>query len=326
MDNNSIDSSEEILQLKSEIDTLESGLQNGTLRSLFMETKKNCMVFLAERYERLYELGVPEMPQTNQIANYLVKKFDSIGMKISTSNLYDALPPKYKSHKQNPIMFNSVQRNENSSLFETLDYARQNKPYLDIIEKIKQTWNVIESKLKTSEFLEKKDESGNYVLERKQLNEEFRLLENFIGLVNEIWDDRVTMPTATQHVALRIFLEEPSKHAAGIYGGWIKPYGAEKRKESINNIKITMSFKQYRKFLTGHVKKLLDMYVPKSIDEAIEKGYYGVLCKNLQCKSLRVFWEEKIMKCVCYACGEEFKARTVRLPKERESINKDSFT
>lgn len=324
MDNNSVDSSEEILQLKSEIDTLESGLQNGTLRSLFMETKKNSIVFLAERYERLHELGVDGTPDTNQIANYLVKKFESLDIKIHFSTIYDNLPAKYKTHKPNPE--DSENPNENSSLFETRDYAQENKPYLDIIEKIKQTWNVIESKLKTSEFLEKKDESGNYVLERKQLNEEFRLLENFIGLVNETWDDRVTMPTATQHVALRIFLEEPSKHAAGMYGGWIKPYGAEKRKESINNIKITMSFKQYRKFLTGHVKKLLDMYVPKSIDEAMEKGYYGVLCKNLQCKSLRVFWEEKIMKCVCYACGEEFKARTVRLPKERESINKDSFT
>lgn len=321
-----LESENEIKEIKKEIDAIENGISSGLVTKLFSETKKSTLLYLAEKYERLYELKASEIP-TNQIANYLVKKFDNMNIKISTSNLYEALPSKYKTHKPNPVIDDSVERNENSSF---INYEEENELFLELIEEIENTWKNIKTKLKTSQFLKKKDDEGNYLLDQKQIHEDIKLIRASNQFVNEMFDDRVTMAISTQYMAVRIFGEEASKYAASVYVSRLKELGNAKIKEARDNLTRLMSFKQFRKLLTGHVKNLIPLYIPKNKGEAILKGYYGVQCKNMQCKSWRVFFEDVledgVMKklCKCYECNAKpFKPITEVLPKETPQITID---
>jgi len=315
----------EIIKIKQEIYSLENSLNNSGVLSVFTETKKSAIVILAEKYERLYDLGASDIP-TNQIANYLVKKFEKLKIQIHFSTIYDNLPSKYKTHQPNPSYeVDSEIPNENSSLL--VNYEEENAPLIQVIEEFEDTLKKIKSKLKTIPFLKKKDSSGNYYLDQQEIKADIKDLRFANKAVNQIFDDRVTMPVHLQHLALRIFLEESSKYAANVYVSKIKEFGSFKKKENIENLKNLMSFKQFRKLLTGKVKELQDLYIPKNKDEAQEKGCYGMQCKNMQCKSWRVYYEPKYpngkLICRCYQCGNMFKPITEMLPKEYPSITID---
>ncbi|QMU54900.1 MAG: hypothetical protein GKS07_08430 [Nitrosopumilus sp.] len=220
---------DEIKDIQSEINSIENGLTDQNLVKLFSETKKSCVLYLAERYERLNELGASPV-LTNQIANFLVKKFETLKVKIHHSTVYDNLPQKYKTHTPNPVVNEplvSDNPNENSSLHNQPNCEEENQKYIAFLETHMETIKMILSKLKTNQFVKKKGDDGNYLLDQKMIKEDLSLLHFADKYTREAFDDRKTMPTATQHLALSTYVDFAAKHSADLYVTRLKEYGGK---------------------------------------------------------------------------------------------------
>ena len=194
----------------------------------------------------------------------------------------------------NEEYIDSENPNENSSL--NINYEQENESMIEFMEDHIDTTKAIISKLKTTPFVSK--------LDKKQLQEDLKCMYFADKSVMDCFDDRKSLPVAAQHIALRVYAEEPAKYAANVYVQKIKKFGGFKQKEAMDNL---MSFKQFRKLLTGKVKELRDRYIPKSKDEAMERGYYGMRCSDMQCKSWRVFYEPTVKTITVNEGGKKVK-------------------
>ena len=296
-----------------EIEAIERGLvKSKTLMSWMGVTKREGYNDIAELYEQKFqrhtELGI----QTNQIANYMVKRFTELGIKFSSTTLYEGLAQRYKLHTDNLDEDENDSRDGNET--SSLNTEEENKTYIDIVDSQIELLKSFKMKLLHSHFLSK--------FEERELDESFCNMKATISITNDLLDDRQSVPLQLQHLLIQANIAQMNNFTGGLYVSKVKEWGANRYKEAkekfkklanigkdITKKKETMTAKQLNKIIERRVRKVLDVLNPKNRDEAISIGMYGIKCPNTECGSYRV--ERTIdnktfkMKNHCYACDND---------------------
>ena len=302
-------------EVDAEIDAIEKGLvKSKTLFNWMATTKREGFKDIGELYEKKFENHPEFNIQTDQIANYMVKRFTYLGIKFSSTTLYEGLPTRYKSHKPNENEDDdSRDGNENGSI----NTEEENKSYIEIIDSQIELLKSFNTKLLHSHFLSKFEAK-----ELLQIKESFCNMKAIISITNDLLDDRQSVPLQLQHLLIQANIAQMDNFTGGLYVSKVKEWGANRYKEAkekfkklaeigkdITNKKETMTAKQLNKIVERKVRKVLDVLNPKNRDEAISIGFYGVKCPNTECGSYRV--ERTIdnktfkMKNHCYNCDQD---------------------
>lgn len=313
-----------IQEYRAKIEQLEKGFSDEG--SLFYEVatmqKQNLVVKMAEYHENLWKLGASDVPP-QEIANFLVKRFATLKLKIHPSTVYDNLPPRFKSHTPNPksdeLETNSENPNDNSSL--NIKPEEENADWIECINNQIDFLRSFRTKLSTSSFTSKLSE-----IAKKELQETLGHINASVRIANKIFDDRQSVPVEFQHFLAASFMHQTNNFAAGLYISQVKDYGANRSKEARQKLKKladlgekfekeedTMTSKQAMKIILGYVKKVAPIFEPKNRNEALATGvYYGTQCPNSECNSWRVFLDSEGANtfCRCYACDTTFEAKT----------------
>ncbi len=305
-----------IEEIEIEINYIEKGLTLSPILFRWMSSsKQEGFQDIAELYEKKFilkpELGI----KTNQVANYMVKRFTELGIKFSKTTLYDGLSSKYKLHEENPDKDDSGIRNGNSSL----NTEEENKNYLEIIEEQITLYKLIKTKLLHSHFMTKLNK-----VEQKQVNESFLHMRTIIKITKALFDDRQSVPLHLQHLLISANIQQTNNFSMGIYVSKVKDFGANRFKKARQKMKRlaeaglkytkkddTLTSKQGMKILLRKFKRILQINEPQDRNDAISIGNYGLQCP--ECNSWRV--ERTInnqtfkMEDHCHACGYDFHAK-----------------
>jgi len=294
---------------ESAINEIETGLQdsNHIIHKMFAQ-KRDVVRYLADCYEVLVYNKRLEL-HTNQIANYLMKKIQSIDADISKVWVYDSLPAKYKTHRFNTE--NELSEfTDNSSL--NTNYEQENKAEILFVEQEVALLKLRLSKLRTSHYTSK--------LEPESYRENYIIRQSSQKLLIDALDDRKTIPLNTIHLLLLCYDNSNLKYAAGEYISLLKKFGAQKKDEGITDLSKIFSPKQFGKVLRGHTRELHQSLEINTQEDAYANGFYGrKSCDN--CASWRLIMETQYKNgkfeaptLYCFGCGKMEKAPNVKLP------------
>ena len=180
------------------------------------------------------------------------------------------------------------------TLDETSDYVNENKPYLDHLQNKIDFLREVQQKLKNKPFMS--------LIDKQQYEEYAFLADNAEKLARQAWDNRQTIPVATQFYLAEIVAISTIKHGASEYVSKVKELFA-------------LSSKQVTKTLRGVVHEVHYLYEPTNKMEALLDGFYGRPCQK--CKSWRVIWDNGISRCC--RCQDERRVVAEKLPLARIS-------
>ncbi|MGC1709901.1 MAG: hypothetical protein WA799_08905, partial [Nitrosotalea sp.] len=307
-----------VQECQKEIDETESILSNANGIGVQTIMKKQTLVVaLAERYEKLYDLGASMIP-TNEIANFLLKRFQEMKVEIHKSTIYDNLPARFKTHTPNPMLEEKDTQSEDPTKNSSLNIVpeKENEHWIRVLTNEIDFLRSFRNKLSNSHFV-----SLLPTEIRKQSTETLNNIETIIRIANAIFDDRQSVPIELQHLLAAAFVTQTNNDAAGIYITHVKDFGANRSKDAREKLsklantleKIekvdTLTSKQAVKILLGHVTKVAEIYDPKTRNEALLCGYHGTQCTNVECRSWRTFldFDASELGCRCYACDETFE-------------------
>lgn len=261
------------------------------------------------------------------ISNQLRRKLISMKQDSKIVWMYGCLAPKYKQRDFNPADLYGEQTKTSSP---NINYEVENKQYIDRITDHIAACTKIREKLKSVEFLSKKDKKGVLLLEPGRVQSDLKIMDAADNLMVDMWDNRTEVSVNTQHMLVSMVLRFNSGYAAGAYLGFIKDFGAAAMGKSVSALGSLLSPKQVGKIMRGLCKNLHVRYDPKSKDEAMETGFYGDRCEN--CFSWRVVYESIYntnkgaleTRSRCYGCNETWVPELELLPGMRDGIVMDS--
>jgi hypothetical protein len=171
-------------------------------------------------------------------------------------------------------------------------YVNENKPYLDHLERKIDFLRDVQRRLASKPFMSQ--------LDKRQYEEYAFLADSAEKLARQAWDNRQTIPVATQFYLAEIVAISTIKHGACEYVSKVKELFA-------------LSSKQVTKTLRGVVHDIHYLYEPTNKMEALMDGFYGKPCQK--CKSWRVIWDNGM--CRCCRCETESRAIAEKLPLSR---------
>lgn len=303
---------------------IESDLLNPThyVNDLLSSSpKKNFYNNWAELLEIKYNIeGTPEL--IPKISNVIRRKLISLNKDTQITWMYEVLRFKYKQHKTN---YSETYGEHTESSSPNINYELENKPYIDMLDHYVTTIEAIITKLKTTEFLTKKDKKENLLLDPGRIQSDITILNAACDLLADVWDNRKEVSIYTQHFLIAMMLRFNAGHATGAYLGFIKDFGAKAMKKSSDNLDNLLSPKQAGKIMRGLTKELHARYDPKDKDDAQLLGFYGDQC---ECDSWRVSYEtiynnitEMLeRKCKCHKCNNIWMPKMEVLPGSRGVI------
>lgn len=310
----------DITKAQKDIFEIESGIKNSnSLINKIFTSKRDTVRYLAECYEVLVVANKITLKK-NGIANFLMKRFQELDVKIGTSWVYDSLPAKYKSHKLNEITELSTKRNENSSLDSNYDsntnknYVEENKLEINFLTLFINLLKQRRAALKNEAFYSK--------LEPEKYMEHYIIKSTALSMAENAWNNRKTVPVNTIHLLLQVFDTYNLKYAAGQYISELKKFGSEKKEHAIDILHTTFSDKQLRKILKGQTRELHMSMEIRTQDEAYENGFFGKT-QCVECGSWRLILNSEYNldkhsygKAVlyCFACGNTDSVPFVKLP------------
>lgn len=306
---------EELIQkAKQSIEEIEQGIStNDSLIHNMFASKGAAIRFLADQYEILSESNTIPL-EKNQIANFLMKRLQELNVNFGVSWAYDSLPSKYKNHRVTQGIDDdySVKRNEDSSLY--TDYEAENKLEITFLDSY---INLLKQRITTL-----KKEPYYSLLEPEQYREYYIIRGTAFKMLEDVLDNRKTVPVNTIHLLYHVYDTLNLKKAAGEYIVDLKKFGAEKKDGSINEMKKLFDPKQLGKILSGHVRELHISQEPQTQEDAYENGFYGK-CNCEECGSWRIVLQTSYnpktgtfanSQLYCFACGLTTKPPRVKLP------------
>lgn len=298
------------------INEIETGLENHSplIYQMFSQ-KRDVIRHLGECYEILVKNNkIPDL-ETNQIAKHIMKKLSKLNVDVGRTWIYDSLPAKYKLHKLDFNLEQSIEWTRNSSLnTETPDYEQENKNEILLVEQEIKLLKTRIAKLKSSHYTSK--------LESESYREDYIIRMAAQRLLADVLDDRQTVPVNTIHLLMSAYEGATLNYAAGEYIASLKKFGAQKKDASITTLKKIFSSKQLTKILKGHVKTLHVSQEIRTQEEAYENGFYGKKGCD-ECGSWRVILEEHYdpntgrysnSRLYCFKCGKTTVPPKVKLP------------
>lgn len=302
-----------IIEAQKAIEEIELGLKNNdSLINKMFVSKRDTVRYLAECYEVLANSNTIELEKSN-IANFLMKRLQTLNVNIGTSWVYESLPWKYKLHKQ--IKTNetdSGEWNQNSS--QEVDYETENKLEISFLTEYIKLLKDRKIALKNERFFSK--------LEPEEYNEHYLIKMNALAMAENAWNNRKTVPLNTIHLLLQAFDTFNLKYAAGHYISLLKKFGSEKKDHAIKQLETTFSDKQLRKILKGQTRELHMSMEIHTQEEAYENGFYGKKQCG-ECSSWRIILTSQYepatqhfskLTTLCFACGNIDVPPTVQLP------------
>jgi hypothetical protein len=145
-------------------------------------------------------------------------------------------------------------------------------------------------------------------LDRGQYNEYLLVSDGAERIARQAWDDRQTIPVATQFLIAQIVASSTIRHGASEYVCKVKEL-------------FGLTSKQVTKTLKGVVKEVHYIYEPTNQIEALLDGFYGKPCEA--CGSWRVKWENGL--CHCFACEHDYRAKAEKLLLARRNYYMEYF-
>lgn len=280
--------------------------------------KTHVVIELADAFEHLYGYGKSNIA-TNEIANFLVKKLEGY---VHPSTVWDNLPSRFKSHKNNPNLEERDAGLGNPSGISSLNIVpeKENAAWIIAITNQIDFLRSFRTKLTNSHFVSLLPNQ-----DKKNLGETLHRINTIIRISNKVFDDRQSVPIEFQHLLAASFIENTDNFAAGIYITKVKDFGANRSKDAREKLRKlaetgvaatkaddTLTPKQAMKIELGRIRKVAEIYEPKNRNEALLLGYYGTQCPNPECTSWRIETElnGSKLECHCFACENNFDART----------------
>lgn len=305
----------DITKAQKDIDEIESGIKNNdSLINKMFVLKRDVVRHLAECYEVLVNADKITI-QTSEIANFLIKKLETIDANITKVWVYDSLPAKYKSHRPNQLSELSdftVDSSHNSS--HDTSYEEVNRLEINFLTSFINLLKQRRTALKNEPFYSK--------LESEQYMEHYIIKSTALNMVENAWNNRKTVPVNTIHLLLQVFDIYNLKYAAGQYISELKKFGSEKKEHAINLLDTTFSSKQLRKILKGQTRELHISMEIRTQNEAYENGFFGKT-QCTECNSWRIILNTEYNSTTdsfsrsilyCFACGNSSSPPFVKLP------------
>lgn len=301
----------DITKAQKDIDEIESGIKNNdSLINKMFALKRDVVRHLAECYEVLV-IAEKITIQTSEIANFLMKKLEKLNADITKVWVYDSLPAKYKSHRpsQLPELGNFTANSSHG-----INYTEENKLEINFLTLFINLLKKRRTALKNEPFYSK--------LEPEQYMEHYIIKSAALNMVENVWNNRKTVPVNTIHLLLQVFDTYNLKYAAGQYISELKKFGSEKKEHAINILDTTFSAKQLRKILRGQTRELHVSMEIRTQNEAYENGFFGK-AQCTKCNSWRIILNSKYSSIsqnlsesilYCFACGNTDGLPFVKLP------------
>lgn len=252
--------------------------------------------------QKLEELG--REPAT--ISTEIRRDLKSLGMDSAVSWAYEVLPFKYKNkdmmlNTSDDLETRSVEPFEDSSKKKAQFCQKVNADYIEHLLSTAKTLQHFAKQLSTNVELQN-------VIPEEEMGEYFQRWDHTLERARQILDGRDKVLPSTQHILIYCLASSTLNYT---YANYVK-----RVREMAS-----LTAKQSGKILKGHVSKMQLLYEPKSQDEAIDSGFYGIQCG--ECGSWRtgIKWiaakNDNLLN--CYRCGHTQKPKTLKLPREEPS-------
>ena len=217
----------------------------------------------AKNLELLQELGHYDAA-VNTISSHISAKLRQARMESAIHYVSETLEYKYKNpnisnRDEDEIPVDDPQKN--SSL---KNNEKANKLYISFLERTIERLDKVKGRLSKDILLEP-------LMPQNEAEEFYELWDHFISRTREAWDGREKVLTAHQFIMGWMLSQWSLNHAYHKYQKYIK-----------ENIDRMASFtpKQAGKLERGHVKRMQDIFLPRTKEQAFDLGYYGTQCPN----------------------------------------------
>jgi len=232
--------------------------------------KRDLVTRWCENLEKLQEAGIYTDP-VNSIFTHITKKFKKAGMIAAIHWARQSVDSRFKNAEQNrgnqwTDEFASVTEAETSSLATTLLNAESNnRIYLSFL-------NRTIDELKKAVNRLSKDVSIEPEIPMNEQEQFFLIWDNWIMKHREAWDGREKVLTTQQYIMAFCLSNFSLNHSYSKYLMYAKE-------------RYTLTPKQAGKLKRLQVKRIQDIFDPKSFEEAMELGFRGQQCPK--CNSFR---------------------------------------
>ncbi len=220
----------------------------------------------ADNLEKLHDLGNYK-EEVNTISSHISAKLRQAGMFSAIHYVRESLEFKYK----NPDMMSRIEDelgeddpHLNSSLELEKNAERANKIYIAFLERTIEQLSKIKNRLQKDIILEP-------LMDQDKAEEFYILWDHYITKTREAWDGREKVLTSHQYIMGWFLSSYSLNHAYEEYQKYIKV-----------NMDRMASFtpKQAGKLVKGQVKRVQDIFDPKTFNQAMDLGFYGQQCGN----------------------------------------------
>lgn len=192
---------------------------------------------------------------------------------------------------------NSKSKSKNDCTKQKVGYEEQNKLWIEQVDLIEMFCRKFKEILKNSDF--------DSTIPKDEKREMLQIFNSLIESSLESINNKQKIETYHQYLLYETFCIIGMSSLATKYS------------EKLKSIQHTTA-KQIRKILAGRCTNLLDIFNPKTTNEATRLGFCGILCSN--CESLRTVYDEvkkngmKRIEVYCYKCHKYTKRPATKLP------------
>jgi hypothetical protein len=228
--------------------------------------KRDLITRWASNLERLHEAEIYQ-DDINTISTYISGKLRKAGMQSAVHWVRGSLDYKYK----NPAFMRGededgdTESRQNSSILIEDEAKHSNALYIGFL---KRTIMELEKDVKRLE--------SDVILEphipQNEAEQFFITWDHFIKQHREAWDGREKVLSTQQYIMGYCLANYSLNHAYSKYLLYVKE-------------KLTLTPKQAGKLMRLQVKKIQDIFNPKSMEESLDLGFYGQQCGS--CGSYR---------------------------------------
>ena len=180
-------------------------------------------------------------------------------------------------------------------------YLDANTPVVNLVDRITVFLDDFRARMHSEPFLEILNKENPRIWPEHEYT-----ISRLLKTAGECIDGRWTVPVVAQHMLMTMLAAESVAFVARQFQTRIKS--------------LSLTPKQATKYKHGEVRELLPIYEPKSREDAILVGFYGIRCPR--CRLWRVKPSKEgcgiALMLHCFPCGAEFAAGAgLRLPATR---------
>lgn len=223
--------------------------------------KRDLITRWAQNLEILHEAGIYKEP-VNSISTYISRKLRVAGMESAIHYVRVSLDFKYKNESlMSRLEDNTIESSGDTNYHQNSSTQNVQKLNKDFIHYLERTIHELQKDLNRLE----KDVILEPEIPEIEAEQFFLTWKHFINRHREAWDGREKVLSTQQYIMGYCLSAFSLNHAYSKYLLYAKE-------------KLTLTPKQAGKLIRLQVRKIQDVFNPKTIEEALELGFYGQMC------------------------------------------------